>query len=90
MTEMLPTTESEATSPGSDVWTATSAGTGDEWLPYDSEPATAPASSSGGAVDGPTITFTTAAGHQVVLTYHDMVLLALLAGASAAAWRGMQ
>lgn len=88
---MLPTTESEATSPGSDVWTATSAGTGDEWLPYETEPATAPASSSGGAaVDGPTITFTTAAGHEVVLTYHDMVLLALLAGASAAAWRGMQ
>lgn len=87
---MLPATESEATSPGSDGLTV--AGTRDEWLPYDNADtadragSTAPTSS---AVDGPTLTFTTAAGHQVILTYQDLLLLALFAGASAAAWRGM-
>lgn len=87
---MLPTTESGATSSGSDGFAVTSAG-GDEWLP-DGTTETSSRSSGDGAdleIGTPRLTFTTAAGHQVVLTYHDMLLLALFAGAAAAAWRGM-
>lgn len=61
---------------------------GDGWAPTPGT--TGAAASSGGAVDGPTITFESANGHQIVLTYQDIVLLALLGTAAAAAWRGVQ
>lgn len=89
---MLPTIDRSGASSSPDAtadgqFSVTAAG-GDGWAPT-SETAAA-TSSSGGAVDGPTITFESANGHQIVLTYQDIVLFALLAGAGAAAWRGMQ
>lgn len=89
---MFPTIDRSGASSSPDAaadgqFSVTAAG-GDGWAP--TSETTGAAASSGGAVDGPTITFESANGHQIVLTYHDMVMLALLATAAAAAWRGVQ
>lgn len=90
---MLPTIEGSgaSSSPDSaDGQMSITATEGDGWAPTSATAETASTTSTSGGVDGPSITFESANGHEIVLTYQDLVLLALLATAATAAWRGVQ
>lgn len=87
---MVPTQEwAGATSSGAD--SAVSVTTTGGWSPtsHPDQPA-ASTSSATSSIDGPRITFETAAGHTVILTYHDMAMLALLGTVAIAASRGVR